>query len=117
METIKQKKIGKIIKEAMSEVFQREGGNIFGRSFVTITNVAVSPDLLIARIYLSIYNVKDKDAIIEKLIGEKNHLRKTVGNKVRNQLRRVPELQFYLDESLDEVFKIEELFNRIKKEQ
>ena len=115
MESIKQRKVGKIVQETLSEVFQKGGANIFGRAFVTITDVSLTPDLLIAKIYLSIYNIQNKDEVVSKLIGEKNHLRKKLGDKIKNQLRRIPELQFFLDESLDEVFKMEELFNKIKK--
>lgn len=115
MESIKQRKVAKIVLENLSEIFKREGANIFGRAFVTIVNIAVTPDLLIARVFLSVYNVKEKNAVIEKLTAEKNHLRKSLGNKIKHQMRRVPDLEFFIDESLDEVFKMEELFKNLRK--
>lgn len=113
MESIKQRKVAKVVQENLSDIFQKEGANIFGKAFVTIVNIAVTPDMLVARVYLSIYNFKDKNEVIEKLNAEKNHLRKLLGNKIKHQLRRVPDLEFFLDESLDEVFKMEELFKKI----
>ena len=114
MESIKQKKVGKIIQETLSGIFQREGANIYGQAFITITNVSVTPDLLVARVYLSIYNVRDKEGIVAKIEAEKNHLRKQLGNRIKHQMRRVPELQFFLDDTLDYVFKMEEVFKKIK---
>lgn len=109
MDSRRQKKVSSAIQQAMSEVFQKHGPDFYGRAFVTITNTTVTPDLAIARFYLSVYNVENKEEIIDRLNNQVGEIRRKFGNKVRNQLRVVPSLEFYLDDTLDEVFRIEQL--------
>jgi ribosome-binding factor A len=76
----------------------------------------VTPDLLEVRIYLSIYNVTDKTEILKKIEERKWEVKKELAARVKSQLRRIPELKFFLDDTLDHVFKMEEIFNKIKEE-
>src|SRR5258706_15139923 len=110
METTKQKKIAGVIQEAMSEIFQRENLSMVKGGLVTISEVSMSPDLLIAKVYLSLYQVKDPKIFLEELQLQVPDLRRRLGNKIRNQVRRIPELHFYLDETMDQVFRLEEIF-------
>lgn len=116
METIKQRKIAKLIKEVLSEIFQREGMAMMQGGMITISHVAVSGDLVNAKIYLSFLNVKDQQEVIESLQRHENEFRHKLGNAIRNQVRRIPELQFLTDNSLDEVFRMEEIFKKIRKD-
>ena len=116
METRRQKKVNSLLQETLSEIFQKYGPEFFGSAFVTITEVSITPDLLTAKIFISIFNVKDKDAVIDQIRSHTHEIRKRVGNKMRHHLRRIPELLFYLDESLDNAIRIEELLKDIKKE-
>ena len=116
METMKQKKIAGVIQQALSEVFQRENLSMVNGGMVTISEVNMSPDLLIAKVYLSLYQVKDPKKFLEEIEKQSPELRHKLGNKIRNQVRRIPELHFYLDETLDNVFRLEEIFKQIKKE-
>ncbi len=116
METIKQKKIAQLIKEVLSEIFQRDSLSMVQGGMMTISHVVVSPDLLVARIYLSFFQIKNSTEIIGSLQKAENELRRKLGNKVRNQVRRVPELHFFVDDSLEEVFRMEEIFKNMKKE-
>lgn len=85
---------------------------MFGGAFITVTVVRVSPDLGTAKVYLSIMATKDKQAIF-KLVNEQNYLiRKRLGMIIGKQLRIVPELQFFLDDSLDYAMKIDELLKK-----
>ena len=116
METTKQKKIAGVIHQALSEVFQRENLSMVKGGMVTISEVSMSPDLLIAKVYLSLYQIKDPKKFLEELQLHTPELRRQLGNLIRNQVRRIPELHFYLDETLDNVFRLEEIFKKIKKE-
>ncbi len=116
METIKQKKIAQLIKEVLSEIFQRDSLSMVQGGMMTISHVVVSPDLLVAKIYLSFFQIKNSTEIIDSLQKSENELRRKLGNKVRNQVRRVPELHFFVDDSLEEVFRMEEIFKNMKKE-
>ena len=83
---------------------------------VSISKVMVSPDLLEARVYLSLFQIKDQGALMHQIKERTWDLRKQLGTRLKNQLRRVPELQFFNDDTLDYVFKMEEIFKKIKEE-
>lgn len=117
VENKRQKQIGKLILEEMSDIFQREGINIIDGGMVSISNVSVTPDLLEARIYLSLFKIKDPDAMMQQIKARTSEFRNLLGRRVRHQLRRIPELKFFLDDTLDHVFKMEEIFKSIKEEQ
>lgn len=115
-ESKRQKQVGQLVMEELSEVFQREGLNVIDGGMVSISKVMVTPDLLEARIYLSLFQVKDADKLMHDIKERTPELRNELGKRVRNQLRRVPELHFFTDDTLDYVFKMEELFKQIKKD-
>ena len=115
-ESKRQKQVGKLILEEISDIFQREGINVIDGGMVSVSKVMVTPDLLEARVYLSFFQVKNVQELLHKIKDRTWEWRKLLGQRVKNQLRRVPELQFYSDETLDHVFKMEELFKKIKEE-
>ena len=116
METTKQKKIAGVIQQALSEIFQRENLSMVNGGMVTISEVSMTPDLLIAKVYLSLYQIKEPKKFLEEIEKQSPELRHKLGNKIRNQVRRIPELHFYIDETMDHVFRLEEIFKQIKKE-
>lgn len=113
MDSIRQKQIAKMVQAALSEVFISEAREILGQAMVTVSNVKVTPDLLLARAYLSIYNTDKPDEILGFIQYNGRELRRLVGSKIKNKVRRIPELEFYRDDTLDEVFKMEDLFKQI----
>jgi ribosome-binding factor A len=115
-ESKRQKQVAKLIMEEMSDIFQREGINIVEGGMVSISKVMVTPDLLEARIYLSFFQVKNPLELLHTIKERTGEWRKILGNRVRNQLRRVPELQFFTDDTLEHVFKMEQLFKQIEEE-
>ncbi len=117
METIKQRKIAKLIKEVLSEIFQREGISVVQGGMITISHVSVTGDLVNAKIYLSFFNIEKPQEVIDSLQRGENELRHKLGNAIRNQVRRIPEMQFFVDDSLEEVFRMEEIFKKIKGEE
>ena len=115
MDSRRQQKVASLLKEEFSEILLREGRSIYGKAFVTVTNVKVTPDLGEARFFLSVFN-GDKEEVIKNFQARKSSLKKLLGAKVRFSLRIVPELEFYLDDTLDDVFKMEALLKKIKDE-
>ena len=111
MESIRQSKINKLMQKELAEIFRSESKNLFGGAFITVTTVRVSPDLGLAKIYLSIMGNNSKDAL-KKIVDQTKSIRKQVGNRVGKQLRAIPELHFYIDDSLDYAMKIEELLKK-----
>jgi len=102
--------------EELNPIFHRLGLNMMDGGMVSISGVKVTPDLLEARIYLSFFKVRDPAASL-KAIGDKAwEIKKELTAKVKNQLRRMPELKFFLDDTLEHAFQMEELFKKINEE-
>ncbi|MGN6162939.1 MAG: 30S ribosome-binding factor RbfA [Flavisolibacter sp.] len=116
-ENKRQKQIGGLINEELANIFQRLGLNIVDGGMVSISSVKITPDLLEARVYLSIFNAPDNKAVLKKIEDRSWEIKKELAAKVKHQLRRIPELKYYLDDTLDHVFKMEELFKQIKKDE
>lgn len=112
MESVRQQKINKLVQKELAEIFRSESRNLFGGAFITVTQVRVSPDLGLAKVYISIMATKDRDAIFKLVEEQKYVIRKRLGIIVGKQLRVVPELNFYIDDSLDYAMKIEELLKK-----
>jgi len=115
-ESKRQKQVGKLVLEEMSHIFQREGMNIVDGGMVSISKVLITPDLLEARIYLSFFQIKDPAKLLHDIKERTWEWRKLLGQRVKDQLRRVPELIFFTDDTLEHVFKMEELFKKIDEE-
>ena len=116
-ENKRQKQIGGLINEELAGIFQRLGLNIVDGGMVSISSVKITPDLLEARVYLSIFNAPDNKAVLKKIEDRSWEIKRELAAKVKHQLRRIPELKYYLDDTLDHVFKMEELFKQIKKDE
>lgn len=114
MESRRQKQIAKLIQKEISDILIKEGRNIYGNAFVTVTNAHVTPDLMVARVYLSVLNAKEQETVLGQFEGHRNEIRYQLGKRVRHQLRKIPELEFFIDESLEHVFKMEQIFREIK---
>lgn len=113
MDSTRQNKFARLIQKELADIFQKEGSNFYGNSFVTVTKAKVTPDLAIARIYLSIFKDKNPDGVIKSLRSQMHFIRKKLGNKIKNQARIIPELEFYLDDSLDYAEKIDNIMKNL----
>lgn len=108
--------------ERLAAVLKRDLGKIIQKSYqngsiITVTNVKVTPDLLIAKVYLSILSPgRDKKDVFEYLEEHNADIRKELASLIRNQVRRIPELHFYLDETAEYVNRMEQLFSEIREE-
>jgi ribosome-binding factor A len=94
----RQLKFARLIQKEISDIFQRDKRGILDNAFITVADVKVSPDLGVAKIYISMMLAKDKQGVLEKINGRKSEIRKALGDKIRKQVRVIPELIFYLDE-------------------
>jgi ribosome-binding factor A len=115
-ESKRQKQVAGVIQEAINDIFLRLGYNMMDGGMVSISHVKLTPDLLEARIYLSLFKVNDPDALLKKFEDRKGEIKKELGLRVKQQLRRMPELKFYKDDTLDHVFRMEEIFKKINEE-
>jgi ribosome-binding factor A len=115
MDSRRQQKVASLIKEEFTDILLTSGRSIYGKAFVTVTNVKVTPDLSMVRFHLSVMS-GDKDEVIRQFQDKKQEIKRMLGDKLRFNLRRVPEPEFYLDDTLDDVFRMEELFKKIKNE-
>ena len=115
MESIRQKQVSELVKRNISLVLQDEGRYIYGpEPLVTVTNVKMSPDLSLAKVYLSIYNIENKQEVILHLDEELGQMRSSLGKRIRKQVRKIPELAFYMDDTLDEMYRIDDMFKRLE---
>lgn len=116
-QTKKQRQVGSLIQHEFSTILQSEGAFLYGVDpLVTVTNVKMSSDLGIAYIYVSVYNVPYKQEVVKELWENLSYLRGQVGKRIRKQVRRIPVLKFYIDDTLDEVEHIDNLFSRMHSE-
>ena len=115
METIRQRQVAKQIQIIMSEIVQKDLTNILDGAMVTISGVRVTPDLYTARVYVSIYNHKNPDVVLDSLDKNNKMIRGLLGNKIRNKVRSIPQLEFFKDDTLEDVQNLERIFGEIKK--
>lgn len=94
----RQQKFSKLIQKELSDIFQHDKRGILENAFITIAEVKVSPDLGLARIYISMMLAKDKKGVLEKINDRKKEIRKSLGDRIGKQVRIIPELVFYIDE-------------------
>ena len=107
--SVRQEKIASVIKKELGIYFQRNAISIGKGAMVTVTTVRMSPDLSIAKVYISIFGGKDNDDSFDHIYMQSNSIRYEISKLVRNQLRKMPELHFYRDDSLDYAQEIDNL--------
>jgi len=111
MESTRLNKVNKLLQKDLGEIIQLDMKHVTRGALVTVTKVKVTSDLSIARVYLSLFATKDKETLLEEIRKHGSEIRGKLGNRVRHQLRVVPELQFYEDDSLDYIENIDHLLH------
>lgn len=109
METTRQQKVGRQIQKDISEILSREMGEMLRGVMVTVTAVRMSPDLGYAKIYLSVFPFDRSAEIMNDVTANEWKIRKSLGSRIRNQLKAVPEIAFFLDDSLEYIENIDNL--------
>ncbi|TLV01043.1 30S ribosome-binding factor RbfA [Dyadobacter luticola] len=113
MESKRQQKVGRQIQKDLGEIFQKDAQHLTNGSFVTITAVRVTPDLSIARAYLSFLPDNKKTILLDTIKENTKFFRQKLAERVRHQLRIVPHLQFYIDDTAEYAAKMDLLFSDI----
>jgi ribosome-binding factor A len=111
MESTRQQKISRLLQKDLSDVFQREGKIWFGSAMITVTKVNVTKDLSIAKVYLSLFIIGNKEELLKTIRKHGTEIRYKLGKRIGQQVRVIPELQFFMDDSLDYIEHIEELLD------
>ena len=109
MESTRLKKISRLLQRELSDIFQREARTLFHGKMITVTVVRVSPDLGIAKVYLSFFPLKEDDDPIAIVNEHAWNIKSELSSRVKHQLRKLPELHYYLDDSLDYIDNINRL--------
>lgn len=101
MAGLRQEKLASLLKRELAVIFQREAQTLFSGRFITVTVVRLTPDLGVARVYLSILASKDRKADLDMIREQTWKIRKTLAETAGKHLRKMPELSFFIDDSLD----------------
>ena len=109
-ESKRQQKFSRLLQKDLSDIIQKDKMGIFGSSFVTVAAVSVSPDLSVARVYLSMF-MEEKEALLDKINHRKSEIRRELGNKIGKQVRIIPELYFYIDELEERAARIDKIID------
>ena len=117
LEGKRQKQVAAVLEKELNDIFQRLGLSMVDGGMVSISSVKITPDLFDARIYLSFFKVASNEAMLSKIKEKAWEIKKELTARVRHQLRSMPQLEFFIDDTLEYVFKMEELFDKIKKEE
>lgn len=111
MDSTRQLKIGRLLQKDIGEILQREP-SFCGGALITLTKVNVTSDLSLARVNLSIFATQDKEAVLKIVESHGQEIRHKLGQRIRHQVRIIPELQFFIDDSLDQMERIDELLKQ-----
>ncbi|MGI9543693.1 MAG: ribosome-binding factor A [Cyclobacteriaceae bacterium] len=114
MESKRQLKFNRMLLRDLSEIFQREMSGQFGKAFITITRVQISPDLSLARVHFSVLLEEDKAEALGHVRQKTSEIRKHLGLKIGKQVRKIPELIFYLDEGASHASRIDQILADLK---
>ncbi|MCC2599167.1 30S ribosome-binding factor RbfA [Sphingobacterium sp. FBM7-1] len=115
-ESKRQQRFAGVIQEDLAALFQKDSNSWAPGAFITVTKVRVTPDLAIARIYLSFLNTQTAKDDLKQIQNRTSEIRYKLGTKIKNQVRVVPELEFFLDDTNEYVERMEKLFEKISKE-
>lgn len=110
----RQRQVAIEIEKQLNAIFLKMGLNMQNGGMVSISSVKVTPDLLEARIYLSLFQTQDDEAVLDNFKNRTGEIRGALGRSMRHQLRLIPQLTFFKDDTLDHAFKIEKLLDEIK---
>ena len=116
MESKRQQKFAGLLQEELAGIFQREGAAYLPNTLVTITKVRVSPDLAVAKVYLSFFNTNNTGLQLATVNSHSSEIRYKLGARIRHQARVVPTLSFFVDDTNEYVAQMDKIFDKIAKE-
>ena len=113
METKRQAKFARQIQKDLGDIFLREGQSLTGLKFINVTQVKVSPDLGYAKIYITFLNEKEPLKALELVRLHNKELRRILATRIKDSVRKIPEIEFFYDDTMDFVESIDKLFEKI----
>ena len=117
MGSVRQKQVAEMVRRHFGTLLQQEGSYIYGDEvLVTVTNVKMTPDFSLAKIYLSVYNTENKQEVMLELEENIVRLRQGLASRIRKHVRRIPDIALYIDDTLDEVYRLNDLFEKLEKD-
>ena len=116
MESKRQQKFAGVLQQDLAAIFQREGMNYLPNTLVTITKVRVTPDLAIARVFLSFFNNANVQQSLQIVKSHANEIRYKLGARIKDQVRVIPQLEFFVDDTNEYVERMDKIFDKISKE-
>jgi len=114
MESKRQAKFGRQVQKDLSEIFLREGKALFGTQFISVSQVRVTPDLSYVKSYLTFLNEKDPQRMLNLIKLHNKELRTMLASRIRNEVRKIPEIEFFYDDTMEYVEKMDKLFADLK---
>ncbi len=111
MESTRQKKVSRLLQKELAEIFLKKGNELAHAKLVSITRVRVSPDLSFAKVFISIFPGENQNDTFSSIQDHTSKIRYELGQRIRTQLRVVPEIVFLIDDSLDYIDNIDKLLN------
>ncbi len=115
IENKRQKQMSSVLLKEINDIFIKLHLNVIKGGMISISHIRITPDLLEARIYISFYQVQDKIMALQEIEARSADIKKILSSRIRTTFRRIPLLKFYEDDTIDQVFKMEELLKQIKK--
>lgn len=109
----RQQKFGNLIKEELSKIFNHQFSSVFSGKLVTITDVEMSPDLGLAKTYISVFPIQYADELIEVIVENKSKVRGALGRAIGNQVRVIPELAFFMDATAEQADRMDKLIDSL----
>src|ERR1700709_531649 len=116
MESKRQQKFAGVIKQDISSIFHRVGATYLPNTLITITKVRVTPDLAIARVFLSFFNNTNTPLALQTIKSHANEIRYKLGARIKDQVRIIPQLEFFVDDTSEYVERMDKIFDKISKE-
>jgi len=117
MESKRQQKFAGVVQEDLAAIFQREGMSFLPNTLVTITKVRVTPDLALARVFLSFFNNTNTQLALQTIKLHASEIRYKLGARIKDQVRIIPQLEFFIDDTSDYVERMDKIFDKISKEE
>lgn len=112
MDELRLNKVSRLVQKELSEIFQRDGLTFYNGNLISVTTVRMSPDLALAKVYLSIFTPNGKENSFDIINENKKGIRFQLGKKIKNQVKLIPELAFFIDDSLEYANRIDELLKK-----
>lgn len=116
LEGKRQKQVAGLIHQELTTIFRKVGLSMIEGGLVSISDVKITPDLLETRIYLSVFPAKDQQLVLQKVEEKSSEIKRELAAKLKHQLRRIPELKYFVDDTLEQVFKMETLLKKIEED-